>query len=588
MEILLVLRAVAAGAFFLLPGFVLSYTFFSRAELSFLERIAIGLGISISTTSIVLLVANRLFGMPINLFSVSAILGLLIVGGLIAAGLFMWKRETSPSDVNPRKGADMPEYLVLASILAFTFFLAYIPHLNYPYPLHIDEWEHFALSQSLVDAGTTDFVDPLIGEKRVTNHPEAGFHLFLAQVRLLTGLSWMTIFRFFPALVFMTTVMAAYLFGRRSNFGLEAAFFAAFIPTTVRMLGPSFLVPVTLSLPILPLILFLLHYYYESKPSTILLLLLLLALIFIIHPPSAAVVSVAAIVYGGMQWLEHRREPRYQLKLALVITGIGIAFLVLFLRFPALMAGEFKALAQQKSPPYGLILDALRKYGYVPLALFLAGIGFLTYRWRRTERNLLILTGAYVGVIVIFTSIKFGVTIVADRAWLFFLLTASIVAGYGAHQILTAALEYRYRSTSKIKRGAMMATVAATVVLLILSGIFAVQQRFSEPYYHLVTRGSYEDMVWIKQNVSSEYKRAVVDTPFGLAFAALAGRPVYAGESVQVFNPGRIKEVNAFLKGGASNTTWMRDHGIDMVYTWRPVNNPDLKKVKERVYLLAK
>ncbi|MBI2836466.1 MAG: hypothetical protein HYX85_02090 [Chloroflexi bacterium] len=582
MEIVYVLKAIAGAAFFLLPGFAWSYFFFKKTDLTLLERLAVGFGLSLSSTSIILFAANKAFGLPVNLISVSAVLGVLFVIGMVAlAILTRGGKASSPEPGSPER-ADVQEYVVLAAIIAFAFFLAYIPHINYAYPLHIDEWEHFALSQSLVDAETIDFVDPLLGEKRVTTHPEIGFHLFLSQITLLSGLSWLTIFRFFPALVFATTVIAAYIFGRRSGFGLEAAFFAAFIPTTVRMLGPSFLVPVTLSLPFLPLALFLLYSFYERKGSTVLVLLLFLAFLFINHPPSAAVVSLAILTYGGMQWLEHWREPRHRLRLAVVIGAVILAFFVLYWRFPELMASQFKTLAQPKTPPYGLILDALPKFGYVSLALFLAGIGFLTYRWRSRERNLVIVTAAYVGVVGIFHSVKLGVTIVADRAWLFLLLTAAIVAGFAAHRILAAADEYRFRFPTGVRILAM----AVTVALLALSGTFAVRQRFDEPYYHLVKEDSFADMVWIKQNVGSEYRRAVVDPPFGLAFAALAGRPVYVGESVQVFDPGRIKQVNDFLRGAAADTKWMKERGIDMVYTWRPVNNPELVKVRERVYLL--
>ncbi|MBI2852014.1 MAG: hypothetical protein HYX84_02760 [Chloroflexi bacterium] len=587
MEVIFALRAIAGSVFFLLPGFVWSYAFFRKSDLTLLERAAIGSGLSISSSTIILLAANKLLDMPLNLATVSIVLGMLSITGLaVLAAMAVSSRgkETSPTTTDPLRHADVPEYLVLAAILAFAFFLAYIPHLNYVYPLHIDEWEHFALSQSLVDAQTIDFTDPLIGEKRITTHPEIGFHLFLTQIKLLTGLSWITIFRFFPALLFAVTGAAAYLFGRRSGFGLEAAFFTAFIPTTVRMLGPSFLVPVALSLPLLPLVLFLLHYFYENKASTIFVLLLLLAFVFVNHPPSAAVVSLAVVVYGGMQWLEHWREPRYWLKLALVIGGIAIAFFILYLRFPAQVVDSFRELAQPKTPPYGLIMDALPKFGYVSLALFLAGVGFLTYRWRSRERNLVILAGVYIGVVGIFHSLTLGVTIVADRAWLFLLLTAAIIAGFAAHRILATVFEYQ----SRFPAGVMIGAMTVTAVLLILSGSFAVRQRFDEPYYHLVTKDSYEDMVWIKQNVSSEHRRAVVDPSFGLAFAPLAGRSVYVGESVQVFNGRRLREANDFLSAGAADTKWMKERGIDMVYTWRPVNNPDLVKVRERVYLLHK
>lgn len=41
-------------------------------------------------------------------------------------------------------------HLVLVPILALAFYMSFIPHLNYPYPLHLDEWLHLSYSNQMI------------------------------------------------------------------------------------------------------------------------------------------------------------------------------------------------------------------------------------------------------------------------------------------------------------------------------------------------------------------------------------------------------------------------------------------------------
>jgi len=34
------------------------------------------------------------------------------------------------------------DYVLLLPIMGLAFYIAFIPHQNYPYPVHIDEWVH--------------------------------------------------------------------------------------------------------------------------------------------------------------------------------------------------------------------------------------------------------------------------------------------------------------------------------------------------------------------------------------------------------------------------------------------------------------
>ena len=46
----------------------------------------------------------------------------------------------SEMDVRSKRYSNALEGLLLALIILLAIFMAYIPHLDYAYPLHIDEW----------------------------------------------------------------------------------------------------------------------------------------------------------------------------------------------------------------------------------------------------------------------------------------------------------------------------------------------------------------------------------------------------------------------------------------------------------------
>jgi len=49
------------------------------------------------------------------------------------------------------------DYVKLVPVLGLAFYTAFIPHLNYPYPIHIDDWVHLALSRAIQSAGRVTF-----------------------------------------------------------------------------------------------------------------------------------------------------------------------------------------------------------------------------------------------------------------------------------------------------------------------------------------------------------------------------------------------------------------------------------------------
>ena len=46
------------------------------------------------------------------------------------------------------------EIILLLLIILLGIFITYIPHLEYPFPLHVDEWHHIALAEEIAKTGS--------------------------------------------------------------------------------------------------------------------------------------------------------------------------------------------------------------------------------------------------------------------------------------------------------------------------------------------------------------------------------------------------------------------------------------------------
>ena len=119
----------------------------------------------------------------------------------------------------------------------------------------------------------------------VTRHREAGFHIFLSQFQMISGIEWMTIFRLGPTFFSLIFVFACFFIGGIKKWGYEAAFLAALLPTTNGLLGLGFLVPVAWGMFMVPILLKICHdfeFSYRSIPF----LWLLMVYVMLTHPAS--------------------------------------------------------------------------------------------------------------------------------------------------------------------------------------------------------------------------------------------------------------------------------------------------------------
>jgi hypothetical protein len=127
---------------------------------------------------------------------------------------------------------------------------------DYPYPVHVDEHYHLSHQAAIERQGRIGILDPYDGEPQPAPlfsvqgfRDERGFDVAMAQVHEVTGLSLVAQARIAPAVE--AAILAAVLYATLwpAPGALASAALVALVPTTVRFLGPGFLVPSAFALP---------------------------------------------------------------------------------------------------------------------------------------------------------------------------------------------------------------------------------------------------------------------------------------------------------------------------------------------------
>jgi len=476
----------------------------------------------------------------------------------------------------------------LALIAVLGYLLAFIPHFDYAYPLHVDEWMHMSYSRAIQEAGSTavatvpvyEFPDFSTGKLVLQpGDVEPAFHVFWAILQPVTNISWLTIFRYFPGLIFILTILSVYILAQRKGYGLEAAFFTALLTSNTTMLGVTFLVPVALGLMFLPLSLFLI-FYYRNVPSYIV-LAIFIGFLALMHLPTAVICAMVCLIYAA---LRVRKERRHGLGIAAatLIPLLGLAPVI------ARIAPEFAASFLQLAylPEYLPYLPSpLYLWGYLPSIFFAIGVAFLVRRGEEQDHALILACLLLLIHNFIFFYFYHGVQILYHRSPLYLMLLMSILAGYALWRLRTlpvltkAAVGFKARCFRlRWLRYALLGIIVA--MILAESVNFHLNTRF----YHMIDEEDYAAFIWIEENVSPDYQKAILDPWKATAFMALARREVYA--RIQHAPKEDDYQAIEFLDNGCIDTQFLEDNGISIVYTTGAVDNSDLVPLRENIYIL--
>ncbi|MFC1990726.1 hypothetical protein ACFLU9_01070 [Chloroflexota bacterium] len=480
-----------------------------------------------------------------------------------------------------QKQAGLIEGLLLVAVLMLAYFMSSIPHWHYQYPLHIDEWWRYGDAQSLIETESITHPNPFEAGETLSPDIEAGFHLFLGELKLITGVSWLSLFRYLPGIILAMLAFQAYVFGKRKGLGLGAASLATLIPTSVRFLGPAFLLPVSLGLVFIPLTLFVLHRLMSGLRGPIILFLILLALLFI-HPPTFAVVSAITVIHLVL-FLLPGKEPQSRARqsvLALVfivpIYGLMFFWAPSFIDFVVNEAMQPELHLQL--PP---IQNAVFKFGYIPATLFALGIGILARQGKRDNWAIVLSAVGLLAFLLLYPRFYIGPDIIYERGWLYFFVLMALLGGVALKEIWGWA-----------GRGNMpsLATVSSYAVIgILVASAFAMSLRshLTEPYYHVIDDINYQDFLWVREYTPPQYQVGVLDTAKAWAFAAVTGKFAYTAEVSPNFHA-KGRSAMEFLENGARDTSWLVERGINIVYSSEEIDNNQLIKVNNNLYLLAR
>ncbi|MCX6007015.1 MAG: hypothetical protein NTZ34_07115 [Chloroflexi bacterium] len=471
----------------------------------------------------------------------------------------------------------MRNLFLLLFVLLLAFYMAFIPHIGYAYPLHVDEWMHMTYAETIAQSGSITFPDPFTGltDIKLGDNLWVGFHLLWAMFQQVSGISWIPLFRYVPSIIFMITVLAVYILASRQGFGWEAAFFTCLIPTTGGLLGPAFMVPMALGMLFIPLSLFLA--YHIRHWGSYVLLFIFTCFLLLSHATTAIIICIILAPYILLNFKGNTRHS------VGILVALGIPFILPFpwiLQKILLVTGQL--LTQQSLSPYIELPDLLAKYGLLPVILSFIGTVVLVIKGGKKALGLVLGLALLLIIMLVFIRFHYGLATIYERGLTAMLLIMSILAGAGLSWLSKLKLPANFlaRNNSSVFRSASP-VICALLIIVIL--VIAVPTRVYASFYHMIDDEDYNSFVWIKDHVGTDYASAIVDPWKATAFTAITGKKVasriwFSTQPVDV-------SISRFLAGGCRDTTFLGDYRGSLVYNLAPCSNSNLVEVRNNIYI---
>ena len=578
------------------PGIIWSYIFFEK--ISLLERIMFGviLGFSFIIGSFFLL--DMLLGLPLTQIKLQIlVLVYWLVGFMVFALSRYYYRIRSDADPLHLPHLDLSSWenhLILFGIVILAFLLGLLPHLdgNYFIPLHVDEWIHWSYTTSIMETGSSSFVEPYTGAG-IIRDLESGHHYLSSGLIWLSGASMRTLFVFMPALLVSLSSLFAYIIGEnhKQKFGLIAALFVPLVPTTCRYLGPSFYVPVALGLGFILAVIWLTQ--LKSWWAT-LMLPGFLWVVFLIHPPTALAAIIATFLGMVMLLL----EKRY------LLGAVGIIISLLPIAGVFALASRWDASLQQviNAFIYGMNMGfemnlprILVQFGYLSTIVWiLAIIGvFAAFAYgSMASRTLSLSAMAYMGFIVLYDRFGYGIVIMYERSFLYVFLMMTLLGAWGLVWLSKFAIDLLKQYYKKFSEKQFDLIHKATIIgICILVLATAIPSQLEIPYYHLISESEFEDFSWLNeeiqvleaQNISLE--KGLIDTYKASPFSAVTTLHIISSSMHPIYGISRSEQVQDFFIDGCINQSFLESYDIDVVYTTN-CENENLTNIYDNIYVV--
>lgn len=428
--------------------------------------------------------------------------------------------------------------LILAAILILSAFSAYIPHMNYPYPLHVDEWFHITVAEEIIHNSAID----LYSGTPFHLGMERAWHIMLAGIFLI--FPPLTIYLFLIITLAILATFSIYTFAKRygERTALIAAFLAAIIPSNVTIGGPALLIPINLSLIFIPLAL---KFAFEKKYK-----LVFLSTLFLLyaHPPSAMVLLILLGTYAIL--------VTDRLLLATILASI-------LLSLPNYLSEISKKGIESVSFSFWLFAEETPKlFGYIPTLFFIAGFYMMT-RTKEKENWTLIITPLFLLIdIFLYTQLSMSFLVPYIRIFIPMLAIMGVIAAF---------------ALAKVKNNYILGLILTAILIL------SIQHTYETPYYHIINETEYSDILWIKENtqgiiLADPIKARTIPTITGMrVFTVLPFGPV-----PEILSQNQ-KAID-FFRNNCTDTAFLKENKITLIYSSVACNNAELEEVHNKTY----
>jgi len=442
--------------------------------------------------------------------------------------------------------------VILVLFITLGVVLNFLPHLNYDYPMHADEWTHMAYAKNLTSS-TWYF------EKAHGKDLEIGFHVILAVLNKL-GFSYLFIFRFFPALMTILISLGVFLWVRKISNEKAALFsvlFIALLSSSVTILGMVYFLPLSFGLLFIPAGL----YLFEIRSKWF--FLLFTALLYI-HPPSSLafflLISIS-ILYKKERLIEN---------FALLVFGGMLAlplYIDIFIR---------KGLETTKMLSYELWHMTIFMpgfLGYMVFALVVLGIIFAI----KKEKYLLILYSlAFFILMLLYWFFRIEIYVYYWRILMYFFIISSAFFGIACQEIIDFAQVF---GNKKIR-----VFIVISLLLVILIPAVPHKIKTGDKLYKIIDNNDYRAFLWIRGN-TDENSVAILNNFKGYAFTPIAERRVYTKlmPGISKKYDAMNKEVDIFLNESCMNLSFLKANNISLVYG--NCSNEKLKEIYPELFV---
>ncbi|MEK6934682.1 MAG: hypothetical protein AABW46_02280 [Nanoarchaeota archaeon] len=434
---------------FIIPGYLISWTFFKK--LDFFDRSSISVGLSICFNIFIGLVLGYI-GL-LNIFwyyliiSVFVLVSLILIRkeiiGYLKKDLYFFKDKKN-----------LFQLLLVLIALVFIFVLIFLVHIDYSgmiqnphldtpyvyeenfefkYPIHTDEYTHLARSIKLIEEERIDLHNPYRKDLSYHKDLELGFHVFSSGFFILTGLDPVLDLKYLAALFAIINSLMLFVLGRyitkRFYIGLLSILFFAVLKSNINLMGNWFFIPSTMSVFLIFLFFYLFLRLFKKFRADILLLALVVLLISIfVYPPSAVIIILTSFVY---LIFNHKRFSKKLKRLFLILALVGLIIFVLNFNFfiNSIKFGYWTATAIGD-----VRYNLLSLYGV--LGILLSILGFIFIFLKKYSKLLFILPAIFLVNIIIYTFTDSTYLIPYTRNVYYFLTSLVPLTSIGLYHLL--------------------------------------------------------------------------------------------------------------------------------------------------------